>query len=256
MNELWTPEAIFYLILLIFLCLFPLFHLILRDKLFPKHKVEFDQFGRERTNVNPNLTYYEYHYFTMNDTTEDLKFFEAPLTAKYDQIRFGNFQGKIFRRMFNRSLFTVFTIKIPPVGNFQFDIDFPTSHPAVARYRKYPKKPKHFVAMLNIQTPETELLETFQSGDFQKYLWHLSQLAPGKVSCHGDEFSIHLIEGLQSPFVLDRFLILSQLIFYAYAKVAHLNIPSWRLPGNNYDWWADETLTANALRLLDGRPVS
>ena len=97
MNELWTPETIFYLILLIFTCLSLLFGPILTDKLFPDRIiVEFDQFGKKRAITDPNICYYEKHYFTMNDTTEELKFFEAPLTAKYDQIRFGNFQGNIY----------------------------------------------------------------------------------------------------------------------------------------------------------------
>lgn len=188
-------------------------------------------------------------YFSQSD---DLNTFELPLQQKYSAFTLGKFQGKIFRKIFvlpdnvlraskrgqkinDVLLTTTFTVAIPPVQNFYLRIEFP-------RLKDKKKKGQRdaeadFVSKIVWEIPEPELLAAFQSFAAIEEMRGLARSAAGEIVCRDGEFSIRLLRGLKSDDKLDSFYLISASLFRIYAQVAQLNVPAWRLPENNHDWW-------------------
>lgn len=130
-------------------------------------------------------------------------------------------------------LITFFSVTIPPVQSFSFSLEFPNPK----RYQAALSRQELLDALVwNI--PERELEEAFHRPEALQLLCELFSLGSGRIACGGNDFSISINCHLTSGAELECFGATARKFFRVYAQVAQMNLPEWRSPENNYDWWS------------------
>ncbi|GEM_PF-3831580 len=97
-----------------------------------------------------------------------------------------------------------------------------------------------FLSALDWDMEEMELYNTFRKKkENVARLRKLFAMGPGEISCEGEDFFVSNWGKISRAEELEAFWQASRDIFWAYAQIVQFNLPSWRLPENNYDWWKE-----------------
>lgn len=167
--------------------------------------------------------------------------------AKYQSFKCGRYSGTLKRQMARRSgavgpevfIVTVFRVSIPDVGKFRMNVEMPRLGWSE---RKIESEDSVFLSSLIWKVPEAELSDVFRKRENVIRLKRLFSIGPGMIRCKEGEFAVFNMSGISEEEQLDAFWECSRALFWSYAKVAQMNIPEWRAPGNNYDWWMEGEL--------------
>ncbi len=169
-------------------------------------------------------------------------------------IRVGKFHGKYGSQLrphvgpngvSELKVMTFFSVNVPQAQAFQFSIGL-----LAGQWRDAIKR-HDFADRLSWQVSAAELLETLRQEENVRLLRELFLLGPGQITCDDKEFLIQLDCSLTRSAQLEHFYKTARALFYAYARVAQMNIPEWRAPENNYDWWAEDSAADAGLKAID-----
>lgn len=167
----------------------------------------------------------------------------------YRSFKCGPFKGTTERRQSRResgvpnAIGTIFSVAIPDAQHLKMAIELPTrrwqdfcEHKGFHEHKGFCENPK---TLLEWTVPNPELKAAFQKPECMAKLIKLFDLGPGMIRCEGNKFAVYNLSGVNSEAQLDEFWETARSIFWTFAQVATLNLPEWRLPQNNHDWWAD-----------------
>jgi|GEM_PF-1672398 len=131
---------------------------------------------------------------------------------------------------------TFFEVDTPPTQAFHLSIGLRADH----WNGREAIEASELANRLSWNVPEAELMEALRKSENLRLLHELFQLGPGQITCDNKEFSIQLECSLTREAHFEQFYRAAKSLFYVYARVAQMNLPEWRAPENNYDWWAED----------------
>lgn len=165
---------------------------------------------------------------------------------KYRSFLCGYFPATLTRRMKSQdadiglaafTVVTLFSVTVADVGNMRMRIRLrpPTWEETMAM-----EDDADFLSALEWDMEEMELYNSFRKKkENVAKLRKLFALGPGEISCEGEDFFVSNWGMIQYAEQLEAFWQASRKVFWAYAQIVQFNLPSWRLPENNYDWWKE-----------------
>lgn len=164
--------------------------------------------------------------------------------AKYASFRCGRYTGTLKRQMARRAdselfIVTVFRVSVPNVGSYRMNVEMPRLGWSE---QKIESEDSVFLSSLIWKVPEAELSDAFRKRENVIRLKRLFAIGPGMIRCKEGEFAVFNMSGIDRDAQLDAFWENARALFWSYAQVAQMNIPAWRAPENNYDWWKDGEL--------------
>lgn len=160
---------------------------------------------------------------------------------RYKSFKCGPFPGTVNRKLSGRNagggtfLVTVFGVTIPEAQQLRMKVEMPRSRWAEAMGLS----PARFAEALMWDVPDPELKKALMKPANLTKLRKLFSIGPGMVRCEGRNFAVYNLSGVRTPAQLDTFWETARSVFWTFAQVAGMNLPEWRRPENNHDWWAE-----------------